>query len=61
MVYLKLLSLIVIVNLHHCFGNHLWSLLDTKLAMSTAFHPETDGQTERMNRTLRTNVTCIYK
>jgi hypothetical protein len=34
------------------FWTSLWSLLETKLAMSTAFHPETDGQTERMNRTL---------
>jgi len=34
------------------FWTSLWTLLETKLAMSTAFHPETDGQTERMNRTL---------
>ncbi|KAF1324759.1 reverse transcriptase, partial [Globisporangium splendens] len=34
------------------FWRALFGLLDTKLAMSTAAHPETDGQTERVNRVL---------
>ncbi|KAJ0392880.1 hypothetical protein ATCC90586_010562 [Pythium insidiosum] len=34
------------------FWRSLFRLLDTRLQMSTAAHPETDGQTERMNRVL---------
>ncbi|KAF1327429.1 reverse transcriptase, partial [Globisporangium splendens] len=34
------------------FWRALFGLLDTRLSMSTAAHPETDGQTERVNRVL---------
>ena len=34
------------------FWDSLFALLDTKLAMSTSYHPESDGQSERANRTL---------
>ena len=34
------------------FWRRLLELTNTKLALSTAYHPQSDGQTERTNRTL---------
>jgi len=34
------------------FWSELWKRLGTHLAMSTAYHPQSDGQTERANRTI---------
>jgi hypothetical protein len=48
------------------FTSHFWSTLASILKIdprkSTAFHPQTDGQTERMNQTLEAylRISCSY-
>jgi hypothetical protein len=34
------------------FWSHLWELMDTKLKKSTTFHPQIDGQTKVVNKTV---------
>lgn len=38
------------------FWKHVFKTLKTQLRLSTFFHPETDGQTERLNRTIQISL-----
>jgi hypothetical protein len=41
------------------FWSILWSLLDSKLTKSIAFHPQMDGQTEVVNPMI-VHILCMY-
>jgi hypothetical protein len=53
----------IISDRDRVFTSHLWqqlfTLTDTQLLMSSAYHPQTDGQTERLNQCLEGFLRCV--
>ena len=53
----------IILDRDRIFTSLMWQelmkALGTKLSMSTAYHPQSDGQTERVNKSLETYLRCV--
>nr|ADB85290.1 putative retrotransposon protein [Phyllostachys edulis] len=54
---------VIITNRDMVFTSHLWQdlfkTLGVKLRLSTSYHPETDGQTKRVNQCLEGYLRCM--
>jgi len=57
------LPLSIVSNQDKVFTSQLWQelirLTDVTLRMSSAYHPQTDGQTERVNQCMETFLRCF--
>jgi len=57
------MPLSIVTDLNRIFTSHLWQelfkLSGTQLKMSSAYHPQTDGQIERVNQCLETYLRCF--
>ena len=47
------------VRFTNYFWKTLWHMLGTQLKFSTAYHPQTDGQTEAVNKSLGNLLRCL--
>lgn len=55
----------IVPNRDRIFTSQLWKslfqLINTKLLMSSSYHPQTDGQTERVNQCLEMYLRCVVQ